>query len=540
MIRSVSKGHLRPYLARLPIFLACSALVMSGCTTPIVKEGDAPSGPEYVSWMPKEYRAPVEAQLPMPKERWWIDFGSDELNQIVEAGITNNFDLRVAVARVAATRAQAGIVRSAEFPTIDAIGGYSIRAPYPAIGSAPNTAAWSSQGTWQAGALVNYEVNLWGKKGFDTQSAYAQALASEFNRDAVTLTLTGDIVTAYFQTVSLNERIRVGQQNLEAILELTRGLARRVQMGDATDIDFYQQTILLNNTRAAVVALQQQRERAFNRLATLIGRTPSSLNIKATSIDQAKVPVVQPGMPSDLLCRRPDIRRAEAMLESAKLDLYAARANLLPNFSLTGGAGFGSFLLSTLTAPQSLYYNLTSNLLANIFDAGKRESQIQLASAKNIEMLEVYANTVLSSLREVEDSLSGIELTARAYSALSESRDKAQRLTAMSQRVIELGGIDYVQLYEIQRAVFNSEDAAIQARFDQLRASVDLFKSIGGGMKLENDPCLGGTKLPAADARWVEQAKKADPIMGSRPNLGMDSKGNMINAPEPLKQSTAN
>ncbi len=91
--------------------------------------------------MPKEYRAPVEAQLPRPKERWWLDFGSDELNQIVEAGITNNFDLRVAVARVAQTRAQAGIVRSAEFPTIDAIGGYSIQAPYPAIGTAPNTAA---------------------------------------------------------------------------------------------------------------------------------------------------------------------------------------------------------------------------------------------------------------------------------------------------------------------------------------------------------------------------------------------------------------
>ena len=534
------KGHIRPSWVKLPICIACSVLVISGCTAPIVKEGDAPSGPEYVRWMPKEYRAPVEAQLPRPKERWWLDFGSDELNQIVEAGITNNYDLRVAVARVAQTRAQAGIVRSAEFPTIDAIGGYSIQAPYPAIGSAPNTAAWSSQGTWQAGALVNYEVNLWGKKGFDTQSAYAQALASEFNRDAVALTLTGDIVTAYFQIVSLNERIRVGQRNLDAIQELTRGLGRRVQMGDATEIDFFQQTILLNNTRAAVIALQQQRERAFNRLATLVGRTPSTLTVKATSIDNIKVPVVQPGMPSDLLCRRPDIRRAEAMLESAKLDLYSARANLLPNFILTGGAGFGSFLLSTLTAPQSLYYNLTSNLFANIFDAGKRESQIQLASAKNIEMLEAYANTVLSSLREVEDSLSGIQLTARAYSALSESRDKAQRLTVMSQRVVELGGMDFVQLYEIQRAVFNSEDAAVQARFDQLRASIDLFKSIGGGMKLENDPCLGGTKLPSADARWTEQAKKADPIVGPRPNLGIDSKGNMINAPAPLNQPTAN
>ena len=325
-----------------------------------------------------------------------------------------------------------------------------------------------------------------------------------------------------------------------AIQELTRGLERRVQLGDATEIDFFQQTILLNNTRAAVVALQQQRERAFNRLATLVGRTPSTLTVKTQTLQKIKVPVVEPGLPSDLLCRRPDIRRAEAMLESAQLDLYSARANLLPNFNLTGGAGMGSFLLSTLLSPQSLYYNLTSNLFANIFDGGKRESQIQLASAKNVEMLESYANTVLSSLREVEDSLSGIQLTARAYAFLSTSRDKAQRLTAMSQRVVEMGGMDFVQLYEIQRAVFNSEDAAIQARFDQIRASVDLFKAIGGGTKLQDDPCLGGTNLPVADKRWVDSAKKSDKVVGPKPNLGIDSKGEMINAPAPLNQTSVN
>ena len=537
--KSLSKLYKQPFRL-MPIYVACATLVLGACTTPIVKEGDAPPAAEYVRWLPKEYRAPVEAQLPRPKELWWRDFEVEELNQIVEAGITNNFDLRVAVARVAQTRAQAGIVKSAEYPTIDAVGGYSIQAPYPAIGSAPNTAAWSSQGTWQAGALVNYEVNLWGKKGFDTQSAYSQALASEFNRDAVALTLTGDIVTAYFQVVSLNERIRVGQRNVDAIQELTRGLGRRVQLGDATEIDFFQQTILLNNTRAAVVGLPQQRERAFNRLATLVGRTPSTMTVKGQSVDKVKVPVVEPGLPSDLLCRRPDIRRAEAQLESAKLDLYAARANLLPSFMLTSGAGFGSFLLSTLTMPQSLYYNLTSNLMQNIFDGGKRESQIQLASAKNVEMLESYANTVLSSLREVEDSLSGIQLTARAYSDLSTSRDKAQRLTVMSQRVVELGGMDFVQLYEIQRTVFNSEDAAIQARFDQLRASVDLFKAIGGGTKLQNDPCLGGTKLPAADARWVQEASKSDKIIGPKPNLGIDGQGQIINAPPPISPATTN
>lgn len=524
------------YLTQL-VFIT---LGLSACTTPIIKEGDAPEASEYVRWLPSEYRAPVGTKLPRPKELWWRDFQSDELNQIAEAGITNNFDLKVAIARVAQTRAQAGITKSAELPTLDAVGGYSIQAPYPGIGTAPSTAEYSSKGTWQAGVLVNYELNLWGKKGFDTQSAYSQALASEFNRDAVALTLMGDIVSSYFQVVSLNERIAVGQRNVGAIQELTRGLERRVQLGDATEIDFFQQTILLNNTRAAVVALQQQRERAFNRLATLVGRTPSTLTVKTQTLQKVKVPVVEPGLPSDLLCRRPDIRRAEAMLESAQLDLYSARANLLPNFNLTGGAGMGSFLLSTLLSPQSLYYNLTSNLFANIFDGGKRESQIQLASAKNVEMLESYANTVLSSLREVEDSLSGIQLTARAYAFLSTSRDKAQRLTAMSQRVVEMGGMDFVQLYEIQRAVFNSEDAAIQARFDQIRASVDLFKAIGGGTKLQDDPCLGGTNLPVADKRWVDSAKKSDKVVGPKPNLGIDSKGEMINAPAPLNQTSVN
>ena len=503
-------------------------MLICGCTAPIVKEGDAPNGPDYVRWMPKEYKAEVQVKLPRPKEMWWQDFGSDELNNLVDTALTNNYDLRVAVARVAQTRAQADVVKAAQSPTLNAVGGYSILAPYPTIGSAANTSQWTSQGTWQVGVLASYEVNLWGKQGFDTQSAFAQALASEFSREVVALSLVSDVTTVYFQVVSLDERIRVGERNLEAIKTLTRGLKRRVDAGDATEIDYYQQIILTNNTDAQVTSLRQQRERAFTRLATLLGRTPSSLTIASKSIEGVTVPVVEPGLPSDLLCRRPDIRRAEAMLVAAKADLYAARANILPNFVLTAGGGYGSYLLSTLTMPQSLFYNITNNLVATIFDGGKKEAQVQIASAKNVEMLETYANAVLSSLREVEDSLSGVTLTAKAYTSLNESREKAQRLTVMSQRVVELGGMDYVQLYEIQRSVFNAEDVAIAARFDQLRASVDLFKSIGGGTKLSNDPCLGGGNLPQADERWIQNASKKDSVFGPKPAVGVNSAGQPI------------
>ena len=510
----------------LPIYLVCFSLAISGCTIPIVNEGDAPNGPEYVRWLPSTFKTPaIEAQLPRPTELWWQDFNSEELNGLIDTALTNNYDLRIAVARVAQTRAQADAVKALESPTIDLGGGYKNQAPGLGPGYAATTSQWGSQPLWQAGLLANYEVDLWGKKGFNTQSAFSQALASEYNRQAVALSLIGDTATVYFQVVSLDERIAVGERNLEAIRTVGKGLGRRVDRGDATLIDLSQQLILQTNTDALVSGLKLQRERAFNRLATLVGRTPSTLKLKVNTLKSIQVPKIDAGLPSDLLCRRPDIRRAEASLEAAKADLYAARANLLPGFSLTAGGGYGSFLLSTLTAPQSLFYNVSSNLLQNVFDGGKRRADIQVASAKNVELLEAYANAVLASFRDVEDGLSGVTLTAKQYEALNESRNRAQLLAQMSAKVVERGGMDFVQLYEIQRTVLAAEDSAISARNDQLAASVSLYKAIGGGTKLENDPCVGGGRLPKADARWAAAAAKGDSAFADQPAVGVNSAG---------------
>lgn len=531
---STSCSIRHPFI-RLPIFLACVAVLCTACTTPIVKEGDPVNGPEYVRWMPQTFKAPVAENLPRPTEQWWRDFQSDELNSVVDTALTNNYDLRIAIARVSQTRAQADIVKAAEYATIDLTGGYSNQAPGFGPGYAANTSQWGSQPLWKAGVLANYEVDLWGKRGFNTQSAFSQALASEYNRQAVALSLVGDVVTVYFQVVSLDERIGVGQRNLEAIRIVGQGLEKRVDKGDATIIDLSQQLILQTNTDALVSGLMLQRERAFNRLAALMGRTPSTLQITTKSLKGLEAPTIQPGLPSDLLCRRPDIRKAEASLEAAKADLYSARANLLPTFALTGGGGYGSFLLSTLTMPQSLFYNVTSNLVQNVFDGGKRRAEIQVASAKNVELLEAYANTVVAALRDVEDGLSGITLTAKQYAALNESRNRAQRLAVMSAKVVERGGMDFVQLYEIQRTVLAAEDSAISARNDQLRASVDLYKAIGGGLKLENDPCLGGGGLPKADERWTANAKKTDSVLGEKPAIGMTPAGQPAYEGKPMQ-----
>lgn len=512
-------------LSRLSMLVACATFLAAGCTTPIKEEGDAPDGPEYVRWLSGGFKGQPSESLPRPKEQWWQDFGSPELNDVVDTALVNNFDLRVAVARVAQTRAQADIVKAAQSPTVDMMGGYRNQGPAQGVGYAPSTDAWGSQPVWQAGLMMNYEFDLWGKKGFNSKAAYSQALASEFNREAVALSLVGDVVTTYFQVMSLNERISVGERNLETIRSVGRGLTRRMERGDSTLIDVSQQFILQSNTDAQVTNLRLQRERAFNRLALLIGRTPSTLKLKGISVEKAMTPIVEPGLPSDLLCRRPDIRRAEAALEAAQADLYAARANLLPSFGLSAQGGYGSFLLSSITAPQSLFYVLSTNLVQNVFDGGKRKSEIKLASAKNVELLEAYANTVLSALRDVEDGLAGVALTARQYQALNDSRMRANKLADMSAVVVERGGMDYVQLYQIQGTVLAAEDAAINGRFEQIRASVDLYKAIGGGVKLENDPCLGGGKLPAADARWSAAAEKSDSPLKPNPAIGVTPSG---------------
>jgi len=515
--------------------------MLMGCTTPIVKTTDAPAGDEYVTWLPKFFKTSTNERLPAPTELWWKEFGSDELNEFVDIAIANNFDLRIAIARVTQARAQVDVVNAALFPVVDLVPAYAIQAPSTGIGSSANTTQWNSRSSYQLGVQTSYEVDIWGKKGFNTQSAISQALASEYNRDAIALSLVGDVATNYFQVISLNERIAVGEKNLIEIRKISKGIKRRIDMGDSTLIDLSQQLILQNNTEALVISQKLQRDDAIYRLATLMGRTPSSIKVKMDTLESVNVAVVQPGLPSDLLCRRPDIRRAEALLESSQADLYAARANILPSFALTGGGGYGSFALNTITAPQSFFYNFGASIVAHVFDGGKRRAEERVADAKNVEMLETYASTVLAALRDVEGSLSGIHYTAEGYGYSNQARLQAQKLAAMSARVVELGGMDYVQLYEIQRSVFTAEDAAVNAKFDQLRASVSLFKAIGGGMTYVGDTCKGGGKLPQADSMWVERQNSfASPVVADNSQGATKNSELLPNKPVPIKTLNPN
>ena len=489
------------------IFLSLTLLFTASCSRLSMPVEGVLGGKGFLSWLPPRFSASETLVVPRPQEAWWEAFESTELNQLVEQALNENFDLRSALARLAQARAQMIIEGSAQFPAIDVTGGVGVDGPSGGPGTSEDLSAWDARNLWQFGVLLNYEVNLWGRDEFSSEAAYNRALASEFEREALTLSLTSEVVRTYFEVLALTERVQVAEQNLAAVSIIERGLQARLQQGDATLLDVTQQRILLNNVSAQVDAIEIQRYRAQSRLASLIGKPPGGLRLSSNSVTAVNVPLVDAGLPSDLLCRRPDIKRAEATLLSAQFDLQAARANLLPSFSLSASTGLGSFELSNLLSPESIFINGTADLVQNVFDGGRREAEVALASARETEFLNVYANTVLTSLLEVEGALVSLQLNSKQYNSMSDASDFASQLSEYSVELLERGGIDYLRLFEIQRTVLETQDLTVIARYNQITSTINLIKAIGGGLNAgSSNECVGEKVLPLPTAAWSRAA----------------------------------
>lgn len=513
---------------RLSAIAGASLLVLlNGCASLVDHETEAlTKGKDFVNWVPRSFtesplpyepgQKPVKTptvketnQLPKPSDTWWNDFHSNELSELVDTALTNNYDLRIAVSRLEQAERQAMITDANRYPTLNAFAGAENKGPALGPGTASSLDNYTSRRIYQFGFRASYEVDVWGKLGYQSQSALALARASLYNRQTVALTLVSDVTTTYFQLVSLTERVNIAQKNLRLAQSVARAISKRVDIGEASIIELQQQQVTIALIESAIANLQLQKERAANRLAVLVGKPPNSFKITAVSLTGTNLPRINAGLPSELLCRRPDIRRAEEQLTSAEEDVKAARANLLPSFALTGEYGQGSFRLSELLSPFSLLYSIAGNLVGTVFDADKKENQLLLAKSKNKELLESYANTVLASLRDVEDALSGIRLTSAQRKALSDALSRNNRLLELSRMVYEKGALDFVGLQQIQRDVFNAQDSEANARFEQVRATIDLYKAIGGGVSTTNDPC-DPSKKPEQALAAAEAGTKAN------------------------------
>jgi NodT family efflux transporter outer membrane factor (OMF) lipoprotein len=450
--------------------LLSSALLLTGCAEstppPSLARGDVPSAFEQAS--------PAAA---WPAPDWWQGFGSGELTALESAAQTGNLDIAQAVARLRQADARARQAGAALMPTV------------ALNGNAQNLtgASGSSSGNetdFFAGVGASYELDFWGKNKSAADSAEALRAASAADRATVALTVSSAVANGYFQLLSLRERLAVAADNLKSAQAILSVVDRRVRAGYAPNSDLTQARADLAAQQAALPALQQQELEARTALAILLGRPPEGFSITANGLSGIAAPIVGPGLPSELLTRRPDLATAEANLASAHADIAAARAAMLPSISLTADAGLQNPALNAAVLTLSgtgFALTLGTTLAQTIFDGGRLEARTAETEARETELLAAYRAAVIAAFGDVENALGNLTHLAAQEAALQEQRTQAEGVLRAAQRKYTAGGADFLVVTDAQRNLYAVRDQLSDIRRARLAASVALFKALGGG-----------------------------------------------------------
>jgi multidrug efflux system outer membrane protein len=281
--------------------------------------------------------------------------------------------------------------------------------------------------------------------------------------------------------LAAQDRLQVARENLQNATRVLNLIQQRLNAGTASALDTAQQESLVNTQRAAIPPLEQTVKQNRNALAVLMARSPESIRIRGGSLRSVTYPRITPGLPSELLTQRPDIREAEAQLASANANVENARAQMLPSITLTGERGFQSAALATLLRPDSAFFNLAAGLTQPIFDGARLQGNLDLQKGRQDELLQIYRKSVISGFADVENALDAIRQTALRERLQRDVVTSSQRAFDISEQRLNQGTIDLVTVLQTQQTLYQAQDALAQARLAHVQAIVSLYQALGGG-----------------------------------------------------------
>ena len=459
-------------MRKLPLLAA--AVLLSGCAV----------GPNYkrpTAKVPTEYRdgtpSPTAPGSSLGNEKWWDVYQDPVLADLIHTALQQNYDVRIAAARVLEAQAQLGITRSNQFPSA------SVGAD---IFSQQNAKTSNQFPPYQvnAGQLnlsVIWNLDFWGKYRRQTEAARAQMLASEWGQRAVISSLVANVATAYFQLRALDSQLEIAKNTLgsrQQSLQLTKVLETH---GSASDLDVSQSEQLVYTASESIPDLERQIQQQENLLSVLLGENPGPINRGQALTEQPVLESVPAGLPSELLERRPDVRQAEEIIVAANAQIGVAKASFFPSISLTGIGGLESNALNRfINAPSQAWFGALS-VAQPVFQGGALRSGLRLSRAQYQEAVLAYQQTVQNALEQVSNALI-------AYQKDRDFRGQQELLTQAAQRSDQLslvlyhhGGASYLQVLTNETNYFSAELNLVQAQLNERLALVQLYQALGGG-----------------------------------------------------------
>jgi NodT family efflux transporter outer membrane factor (OMF) lipoprotein len=458
-----------------------------------------------LDWEKPEASAPPPARFreAKPKEAPSIGsahdfaarFASKELTSVVDQALANNYDIAAAVARIAQADANARVSSSALWPTLTnnnsaqrtQIPGTAYTASTAAGAAATSTA--TSNGSISAtrynqynlGLNASYEIDFWGKNEDASKAARLLANASRFDRNVVEIASIASVLNSYFQVLNAQDRLRIARENVRIAYDVFKAIKARLDAGTATVLDTSQQETVLDTQKASIPPLEETFRQQKNLLAVLLGRTPESFDTKSVSLVKLRFPHVEPGLPSEVLLRRPDVAEAEANLASQEFSVLRARAAFFPSITLTGQYGVESVLLKNLATPQAVAWQVLANAAQPLFDGYNLQGQYMLQQGKYAELAADYRKQALTALSDTENALIAITQTGLQLKLQGDAVGAARRALVAAQARLREGTIDIVTLSTTETAYFQNQDTLEQVRLAHFEAATSLYQALGGG-----------------------------------------------------------
>lgn len=453
--------------------IVLSLLITTGCTL----------GPKYkrpAVPVPDTFRGSTPETMPTSQslgdEKWWTVFQSPQLQALIREALAQNYDVRIAAARVLQAQASLGITRADQFPNI--FGGAS--ATNERFAQTRVTPAFETS-PMQVNLGLAWELDFWGKFRRATEAARAELLATEWGQKAVVSSLVSNVASAYFQLLELDSEMDISKHTLDSRKESLRLVEVRAKGGVTSLLDVRQSEQLVYTAAATIPDLERRIEQQENLISILLGRNPGPVTRGLSLVQNAVLPEVPTGLPSSLLSRRPDIQAAEQTLIAANARIGVAKAAYFPQITLTALAGYQSPALTNLfTGPAGLW-SFGGQLTQPIFTAGKIRSGVRLTEAQQQGAVISYQQSIQQAFREVSDSLI-------AYRKNREFREQEALLSQAAADASQLadsryrGGVtSYLEVLDSDTRYFDAQIGLSQAQLSERLALVQLYNALGGG-----------------------------------------------------------
>ncbi|MDR0666436.1 MAG: efflux transporter outer membrane subunit [Campylobacteraceae bacterium] len=416
-------------------------------------------------------------------KEWWKEYNDEVLNSLVDEALKNNKDIEIALLNISLSRASLAVKEADLYPSLSGQGGASrTETSQKAYASGGRSSLFND---FSLSAILNYEVDLWGRVGSSNRAAKAALLSSEASADAVKLSLASSVTDSYFALVSLKEQLAITEDTIatrEKTLELTR---IRFEEGADRESTMVQQQSLLTSAKITKNNIEQQIAVASSALGILLGRDVKGL-LADKSIKLAVLPndiVVPNDIPSSILANRPDVEASFQQLVSSNELIGAAKAAYFPSLSLSGLFGFNSADVGDLFTSGAETWNIGASLAAPLIDFGRTSSNVDIAVIqKDINALN-YEKTVLNAFREVYNALSSRALLELNYKNALDYETAIARTLELVQYEYEAGNVDFLSVLDAERSLLGAKLARVQTHQSLLSSGISLFKSLGGGWK---------------------------------------------------------